>query len=247
MVATRKGIAEYGLRSLEIFYLPIKDIRHDGNIAYVTQLRINDPDMGVVIDDAFMPVAERTVISEKITSWLIENLFMDMERFLNREIEAQWYSIYIPIRILTKLSFMEEFFDTAKQKNYDLSKLCFAFNNKILYEDHNVMTGLFARLKLEGMKTMITDFGDSFSPINRIADIKPDYVFLNESVVDSLTSDNMDKKALALNLYDVLNKIDVRVITPSVDEDKVLELIPEEHTLYSGKLVGGYRKARSVR
>ena len=72
-------------------------------------------------------------------------------------------------------------------------------------------------------------------------------MFLNESVVDSLTSDNMDKKALALNLYDVLNKIDVRVITPSVDEDKVLELIPEEHTLYSGKLVGGYRKARSVR
>lgn len=247
MAATVKGISKYELRSMEIYYLPVKDRQLGITHSYISQLRINDPNMGVLLDNTFMPVAERTVICEKITSWLINNLFSDINKFRNREVGAEWFSVYIPVRVLVKDDFLEELKNTANTMNIKLKDLCLCFNNKILYEDHTVITNIFKQMKENGIKTMIMDFGDDFCPITRISSIMPDYVLLSQSVTDSLLSSKEEKKITAISLYNFLKSINVEAITSSIKDDEMAEILPESFNLCTGTYAGNYRKPRSVR
>lgn len=247
MVATMKGITKYELRSMEIYYLPVKDSNLGIIHSYITQLRINDPSMGVLLDETFMPVAERTVVSEKITSWLINNLFADIAKFRAREVSAEWFSVYIPIRVISKEGFLQEMQETATLKNITLNDICIAFSNKILYEDQNAISSIFTQIKEMGMKTMILDFGDEFCPITRLSSIKTDFVYLSKSVTESLKSSKEEKRDAVLSLYQFLNSLNVKAITSSIQDDEMVSLLPEDSVLYTGKYSGNYRKPRSVR
>jgi EAL domain-containing protein (putative c-di-GMP-specific phosphodiesterase class I) len=194
MAAMVTGTTQYNLRSLEIFYLPILNTKLGVIHSYLTQLRINDPLMGVLVDEAFMPVAERTVISEKITSWLLDNLFADIQKFRARNVEAEWFGVYIPIRILLKQDFLSEIIKQADKNNVSVKDICLCLNKKVLYEDNSKIMEILTKAKNEGIKSMILDFGDDFCPISRISSIKTDYVYLSENIADSLISLKMRKE-----------------------------------------------------
>ncbi|MFA5342324.1 MAG: EAL domain-containing protein [Clostridia bacterium] len=247
MAATVKQRIEYNLRSMEIFYLPVRNIQLGITHSYLTQLRINDPKVGVLVDKTFMPVAERTVISEKITSWLISNLFADIQKFRAREVESEWFGLYIPIRVLTKQNFISEIQQQAESNNISLKDICLCFNQKILYEDHNKIMEILSQTKEAGMKSLIMDFGDDFCPVTRISSIKTDYVLLSESVAESLNSTKQEKRNAALALYQLLNALDVEAISSSISDDETAGSLPESSVLCTGKLAGSYRKPRSVR
>ncbi|MFA5153737.1 MAG: EAL domain-containing protein [Clostridia bacterium] len=247
MAAMVTGTTKYNLRSLEIFYLPILNTKLGVIHSYLTQLRINDPLMGVLVDEAFMPVAERTVISEKITSWLLDNLFADIQKFRARNVEAEWFGVYIPIRILLKQDFLSEIIKQADKNNVSVKDICLCLNKKVLYEDNSKIMEILTKAKNEGIKSMILDFGDDFCPISRISSIKTDYVYLSENIADSLISPKDEKRNTALALYKLLNALNIEAITSSVKDDETAGNLPESCALCTGKLAGNYRKPRSVR
>ncbi len=247
MAATVTKRTEYDLRSMEIFYLPVRNIHLGVTHSYLTQLRINDSKMGVLIDQTFMPVAERTVISEHITAWLISNIFADIQKFRARKVEAEWFGIYIPTRVFTKQNFITEIKQQAVSNNISLGDICLCLNEKILYEDHNKIMEILAQTKAEGMKSMIMDFGDDFCPVTRISSIKTDYVHLSENVTVSLNSTKEEKRNAALALYNLLSSLNVEAISSSVKDDETAGNLPESTVLCTGKLAGNFRKPRSVR
>jgi len=247
MAATIKRTTEYNLRSMEIFYLPIRNNQLGVTHSYLTQLRINDPLMGVLIDEVFMPVAERTVISEKITTWLLDNLFSDIQKFRTRNVQAEWFGVYIPIRILKKQNFIEDLKTRVLNNNIKLSDICICLNNKVLYEDHNSIMEILNKAKAEGIKSMILDYGDDFCPITRITSIKTDYLHLSQSVTSSINSTKEEKRNAAYALYQFLKTLNIEAITSSVKDDATAGNLPESCVLCTGKLAGNYRKPRSVR
>lgn len=247
MATVKKATTEKRLRSMEIYYLPVQDIQLGIIQAYITQLRINDPKMGVIIDEAFMPVAERTIVTEKITSWLLDNLFNDIQRFRARGVQADWFGVYIPTRVLLKKDFLTELCKKVVEYNIQNSDICICLNNKVLYEDHVEIKSILSQAKLEGIKSMISDFGDDFCPVSRISDIKTDYVHLSESVTESLISNDEIKRNTALGLYHLLHSLNIETITSNVKDREVSGSIPESCILCTGKLAGNYRRPRSVR
>jgi EAL domain-containing protein (putative c-di-GMP-specific phosphodiesterase class I) len=247
MTMVKETTTKQNLRSMEIYYLPVLNIQLGITQAYITQLRINDPKMGVIIDEAFMPVAERTVVTEKITAWLLDNLFNDIQRFRARGVQADWFGVYIPTRVLLKKDFLTELCKKVVEYNIRNSDICICLNNKVLYEDHVEIKSILSQAKIEGIKSLILDFGDDFCPVSRISDIKTDYVHLSESVTYSLNSKDEVKRNTALGLYHLLKSLDIEAITSNVKDNEASGNIPESCIMCTGKLAGNYRRPRSVR
>lgn len=248
MVATSKtSINESELRSMEIYYLPVRSSDVGTISAYISQLRINDPEMGVLLPETYMPIAERSAQAGKVTEWALNAIFNDINKFRVRGTYFDWISLYIPVKFLLSVDFIEKLKKSAATTGIQLNDVCLEIASTVLYEDDQKVTPVLIDLRKLEVKTMISGFGDEYCPINRISAIKPDYVSLTDYVTEMLQTDDEARKASIRSLYDMLNILKIKVITSSIQDDDMVNLIPETGRLCTGKYAGAYRKPRSVR
>lgn len=248
MVATFKtSINESELRSMEIYYLPVKSSDVGTISAYISQLRINDPEMGVLLPEIYMPIAERSVQAEKVTDWALNEILKDIKRFRARGSYFDWISIYIPVKVLLSVDFIKNLTKYAETNGVQLNDICLEISSTVLYENDQKVTPILENLKKLEVKTLISEFGDEYCPINRISAIRPDYVSLTDYVTEMLQTDDAARKASIRSLYDMLNTLEVKVITSSIQDDDMVNLIPETGRLCTGKYAGTYRRPRSIR
>jgi EAL domain-containing protein (putative c-di-GMP-specific phosphodiesterase class I) len=248
MVATSKtSINESELRSMEIYYLPVRSSDVGTISAYISQLRINDPEMGVLLPELYMPIAERSAQAIKVTDWAMNSIFRDINKFRARGSYFDWISLYVPVKVLLDVDFIEKLRKCAEAAEVQLNDICLEIASTVLYEDDQTVTQVLNDLNKLEVKTMISGFGDEYCPVNRISAIRPDYVSLTDYVTEILQSDDEARKASIKSLYDMLNTLKIKVITSSIQDDDMVNLIPETGRLCTGKYAGAYRKPRSVR
>ena len=75
------------LRTLELSYQPVFDVHLNMAIDFVTSMRINDRQMGVLLQDAIFPIAEKTNQICELNRWNIEEGCDAILRCEKREID----------------------------------------------------------------------------------------------------------------------------------------------------------------
>lgn len=233
-----------GLRSIELYYIPIKNREYDSIVDYRAQLRINDPQLGVLLPDEYLPVAQRSLQAYKLTMSAFETVMEDITKFRHRDAFFEWISVYVPERVLTEKNFVADLEEMAANKQFNLSDLCIEVSQNVFYKDVAVIVD---ELRNMNIKVLIIDFGGPFCPITRICSLKCDYVIMDEVYSDWITSDNNSEKEMALSVFEMIKSQNIQAITAGIKTTEQLKLIPESCVLFTGKLVGRPKKASGIR
>ncbi len=215
-----KQALQSGITPVRLMYYPAR-FTDDINTVLRSFIVIESLDLGVLTPEQYRFVARRTKQGEALVEKHIEKLFTGWKEFmaLNKNIKAVTIPVYPKVLKDGKLSKM--LFDAfVKYPDVDESKICVEFSADILYEETEELIESLIDLKGQGIKIAISEVGDEFCPLIKLASLKADMVF-----ADSLKLEKLDPDDTAtVQLIKYLHLDNTKVFAPLLYNDEQIAL-----------------------
>lgn len=241
-----------GLRAIEMRYRPIYDSFTKGAAFYQSSMRLNAPDMGVLLPERFMPVIEADDRCIPLFKLALLQTIKAADKFTGRELDFDWISVNIPLRLLRRsdcTSILTEFTGMVGAKN---NKICLEIPSSV-FDDEDSCSKSIRKLKDAGFHTMITGVDAVSFPLMRIADFEPEYVMLDEAITASIGKDKRSDTCIC-SLITLIRDLDAEPIATGVASAETAEKFYEFECSYytgagsaTGDFSGNFLQERFIR
>lgn len=207
------------------YFQGIFDNRNKWIRKYEALMRIVDENGKVYIPSDFMSIAKKYHLYAKLSTKMIEKVFnlfegTDIEVSINLSAYDISYNSVSDF-IISRLSNM---------------KKCDNFVFEILedesFSDLQVLKKFLDEVRRFGVKIAIDDFGIGYSNFMAIAQIAPDYIKIDGSIVKNIMSDELCKKVLE-NIVFLGKQLEVQIIAEFVENNSIQEEIERHQIHYS--------------
>ncbi|MBQ8719488.1 MAG: EAL domain-containing protein [Clostridia bacterium] len=183
-----------------------------------TFMVINSLDVGTLTYRQYRFVARRTKQGNHMVKRHIEKLIRLIPRLTEAHPEAACFTIPVYARLLKDGELARMLFDTfSLYPEVSPSSVCIELSADILYEDIADAKERMKELRDMGVKLAISEVGDEFCPVFRLAELPFDYAFADEFTTASLDRDDCER--VAGSLVKFLHYLNAKVIAPELDND----------------------------
>ena len=246
-MADEKQTLVGGLRAVELWFRPVREISSGNVTFYQSQTRLNTPDLGTLMPENFRDVSEITSQCVSLFKLELVQALETHNKLKEREVSFNWLSVYMPV------AFLKEDMAEKKLQEYFLkfevptNRICFALSEKLLEESDGVAAGVIGRLRNKGFHFMITGFGGNSCPMMRLSMFPVDYVMLSPEVANYIGNDERSDNAVK-SIVGFVSDMGAEAIADGVINSRQAEtLFGFECHYCTGNLVGKYVQDRYIR
>ncbi|MDH3520813.1 MAG: bifunctional diguanylate cyclase/phosphodiesterase, partial [Myxococcales bacterium] len=166
---------------LQIYYQP-KISMSTGRITGVEALlRWNDPDLGVVAPDEFIPLAEETGLISGIGEWIIDRACAQAKQWVERELGADTVAINISGIQFRDRHLVASVRRALAEHDLDASHLEVEITESTLMRDETRVVSVLQELRGLGIRVSIDDFGTGYSSLRYLREFPVDQVKIDRS------------------------------------------------------------------
>ncbi len=220
----KKAVSSTGLRSLELLYQPVFDIHLNMALDFETTLRINDRQMGVLLADTIIPVAEKSTQICELNKWNIEEACDAIIRCDKREADVNRMIIPISVKFLSRKNMAQQVIKIVEEKGVNADKFCFNINESILEADKQQVKENIKALRDYGFLVSIDDFGVEFTALSHLGQYEVDYIGLDASLIEDIMTDERTQNMIQ-GIVDFVKKLNTLVRVDGVDTDEKAKLL----------------------
>ncbi|MGN1106424.1 MAG: EAL domain-containing protein, partial [Huintestinicola sp.] len=153
-----------GVRAIEMRYRAVWSSAEKLPVFYQSSIRLNSPDMGVLLPERFMPVLESDDRCVSVFKLALLQTVKTADKLAEREVDFDWISVFIPQRLLNKRDCVRLIREFTGKIGARPGKICFELPADIMSESSNVCLESLQQLRKSGYHTMLTGVdGESFS------------------------------------------------------------------------------------
>lgn len=207
------------LRTIELSYRPVFDIHLNMAIDYEVSMRINDKVMGVMLQEQFVPVAEKSNRICRLGLWAIEEACDAINRCEAREADINTIILWISVRHICKKNFVQQVTKILEKHAVNPDKFCFNITESILEENKAQIIENFKELRELGFKISIDDLGVEYSSLSNLSLYAVDYIGFNECIIQGIEEDEKVQNKVQ-GLIDFCQKIETQTRIDGVDSEK---------------------------
>ncbi|MGN0587679.1 MAG: diguanylate phosphodiesterase, partial [Oscillospiraceae bacterium] len=91
-----------GVRAVEMRYRAIFSTDTKEPAFYQSSIRLNSPNMGVLLPERFMPVLESDDRCVSVFKLALLQTIKAADKFVGRELDFDWISVFMPLRLLRR-------------------------------------------------------------------------------------------------------------------------------------------------
>ena len=176
-----------GVRAIEMRYRAIWSSAEKLPAFYQSSIRLNSPDMGVLLPERFMPVIEADDRCISIFRLALLQTVKAAEKFNDRGLDFDWVSVFIPQMLLGKSNCVKTVRDFTAKIEAIPQGICFELPESVLANSGSCES--IKQLRKAGYHIMLTGVDSERFPLFRLAELEPEYVMLNESITRRLGKD----------------------------------------------------------
>ncbi|MGN1119635.1 MAG: EAL domain-containing protein [Oscillospiraceae bacterium] len=239
-----------GVRAIEIRYRQILRTDTRETAFYQSRIRLNGPDMGVLLLERFLPVLERSEKCVPVFLLSLLQLIKAAEKFTERELYFDWISIVMPLRILFTKDCVNIITDFMKKINASPEQICFEIPAGILDERRG--SEQLAQLRRAGFHTMLAGVNAERFPMQKLSELQPEYVLMDRSIMKML-GENERAENCVKSLISFVNSIGAEPIATGVMTNDEADMLYDLECSYftadenSGENSGRFVLERYVR
>jgi diguanylate cyclase (GGDEF)-like protein len=191
--ATRRVRRALHAGELELHYQPVIEVADGGGLGGLEALlRWRDPDRGLVLPGAFLPLIEHSPLLEELGEWVFEEVCRQLTDWRSRGF-APRISFNLPARQLRWPGFADSILRTAAAAEVDLTRVAIEITESAQIDLDPVLPVL-RRLRDAGIVLSLDDFGTGYSSFARLRDmpfslLKTDLSFMRGVPEDPLAVD----------------------------------------------------------
>ena len=236
-----------GLRAVELNYRSIRDISSGQTAFLQTKTMLNSPNLGVLTPDIYRDVAEMTNQADQLFRLELIQALEANNTFYEREINFNWMSVYLPVRLLREKRTIRFASDYAARYQVPTSRICFELSEKLLTENDEQVPVTIQSMRNLGFHFMLTNFGGTSCPMMRLSDYPVDFVMLSPEVANYIgrgeRSDNAVKSIISF-----VNDIGSEPVADGVFNSHQAEMLYSFECSYcAGNLSGKYMTEKYVK
>ena len=213
-------VIDSGITPIEMIYQPVHMFDGQSTVQR-TVLAINSLDVGRLEFDQYRFVAARCKQGERMVRCHVTKLLRAISKAVDENTLGKVVCFTIPVYartlrdgVLPEILY-EGFTNFPKAQP---SRVCVEISADILYEDIDWLAEAVNKLREIGVKVAISEVGDAYCPVFRLAGVKFEYAFLDTHAIKLASTEQADETVKWLVEY--LHARGTRVFAPNLEGDR---------------------------
>ncbi|MDJ0725183.1 MAG: EAL domain-containing protein [Prochloraceae cyanobacterium] len=229
----RKAIAN---DELEVFYLPIFDLKSNKITGFEALLRWNHPEKGEISPGVFIPIAEKSDLIVLIGNWVLEKVATQIGIWLDKYIIARDMFVSVNISVLQfKESDGSDFIYKLKniiaRTGIQPKFLQLEITESSMMENIEETLPLLTRIKDLGIKIGLDDFGTGYSSLSSLRNLPIDGLKIDNSFLTHLGK-QPHKLELIKTIINIANTLNIHLIVEGIETKDQLSILKEFNCKY---------------
>ena len=216
----RQAIEEH---QFELDYQPIVHIPTNTVLAIESLVRWNHPDMGRLLPDDFIRVAEHTGLIDPLTSFVIEQALSEWP--LSARPDDCGLSVNVSPHNLHQATFPGRIRELLDSHRLDASSLVLEITENLLMADPDRSVPNLDKLHEMGVRLVIDDFGKGYSSLSYLRRLPVDEIKIDPSFILGLAEGEDD--TLVRTMIELAHNLGMTVVAEGVESEGVLRQLGE--------------------
>jgi diguanylate cyclase (GGDEF)-like protein len=210
---------------LVLHYQPKADVRSGRAVGLEALVRWDHPQLGLVMPDDFIPLAERSGLIVPLTSWLLETALAQLAQW-----RAQGWDLCMAINITVKDlctdGFVERIARTLIEHDLSPEHLQLELTEGSLFADSTRARATLKRLLALGVSLSLDDFGTGWSSLVQLRQLPVREIKVDRSFVSRMAIDRRDL-AIVTSVVDLARGLGIRVVAEGVEDQATWDLLAD--------------------
>jgi diguanylate cyclase (GGDEF)-like protein len=233
----RRAIAE---DQLLLHYQPKLDLRRGQIVGVEALVRWHHPERGMFPPSEFIPFAEQTGMIKHVTRWVIEAATRQCGAWLSSGMTLS-VSMNVSSRDLLDRALPQLFAAAARRHGVSPDLITIEVTESALVEDPQRAQDTIRRLKEQGFRLSIDDYGTGYSSLAYIQRLNCDELKIDRAFVTHASGDGKDA-AIVHSTIELGHSLGLSVVAEGVEDAEVLEVLRD----LGCDLAQGYAIARAL-
>jgi diguanylate cyclase (GGDEF)-like protein/PAS domain S-box-containing protein len=224
-MATRLRRAQYR-GELSLVYQPQVDLLNGGVIGVEALLRWDNPELGCIPPDHFIPVAEEIGLIHELGDWVLRTACAQARAWQEEGLPALRMAVNVSGQQFAKPDFIDGLDAILKETGFDPNRLELEITESTLMTDARDMIPTLTDLKVRGIHLAIDDFGTGYSSLNYLKKFPFDRIKIAQEFVRGLPADD-DGAAIVEAVLAIADRLGLLVLAEGVETREQLDFLRE--------------------
>ncbi|MDJ0962130.1 MAG: EAL domain-containing protein [Acidimicrobiia bacterium] len=212
-------------RELDLLYQPKIDTETNEIIGVEALVRWNHPELGLILPDRFVPVAEETDLILPIGDWVLEEACRQMRSWQMVGLDFTM-SVNVSSRQLKRGDLVESVAHALDSTGLPPALLEIELTEGTLVEDTKLAAQTLEQLRAMGVRVSIDDFGTGYSSLSYLKRLPIDCLKIDRSFIRDITV-NEDAAALSAAIVGLAQSLRLDVVAEGVETNEQLTVLEE--------------------
>lgn len=224
-----------------LFYQPVMDLRGGGLGGVEALVRWNSPERGLLMPDAFIPVAEETDLILGLGDWVLRTAIGDFAALQARLPAGFDLHVNVSVRQLLQSDFVGNLETMLRDSGLPPCALTLEITESLLMGQDSLTEKQLNRLRATGVRIAIDDFGTGYSSLAYLHRLPVDCLKIDKSFVRNMTQSPQDA-AIVAAVLEMAQGLGVCVVAEGIETPAELALLHDQGCQYGQ----GYHFGRPV-
>jgi EAL domain-containing protein (putative c-di-GMP-specific phosphodiesterase class I) len=223
---------------LELKFQPIYSIENGGIQSAEVLCRWGNSELGTVLPDEFIPIAEETGLIHKLGSWVLKETIKTIKLLTEKVSQEKMITIAVNFSAhqLNNPILVEQYLNFIRQESIEPSLITFEITESMLIDDLEQASHTLNNIAELGCSISIDDFGTGYSSLQYLKHLPIDNLKIDKSFINGIPNQISDMNIVKA-IISLAKAMNMNVIAEGVESAEQAEILT---TLQCDSIQGYY-------
>lgn len=201
---------------LFLHYQPQVELKTGKIVGVEALLRWENSTLGLIPPDKFIHIAEETGQIVEIGNFVFKEAVNFLKKIINMGFEKFTISINVSIIQMKEERFVRDIIEIVRTNNIDPYQICIEITESVLIESFDEIKDKILKLKSEGLRVALDDFGKGYSSLNYLKVLPITCLKIDKEFIDDLLVEKQGK-SLTVYIIDIAHQFGLQVIAEGIE------------------------------
>ncbi|GAB1260844.1 putative bifunctional diguanylate cyclase/phosphodiesterase [Aurantivibrio plasticivorans] len=208
---------------LRVYYQPKVGLQDGAAERFEALLRWSHPTRGLVLPDAFVPLAEQGGLIQQLTEWVVETVIDQLGDWKQQGLLVK-VAVNLSAQDLSSPNLLELIDSQLRVNNVRPSSISFEITESELMGDPEEAINLLNQFREKGFELSIDDFGTGYSSLSQLKNMPVNELKIDKSFVTDLDTSNHDQ-IITRSTISLARSFGLSVVAEGVETIEALNLL----------------------
>lgn len=201
---------------LTLNYQPVISLQTNEVIGVEALARWNHPDLGTISPLEFIGIAEKTLLINPYTKWLLKKSFTDLAAWRDKGLELM-LSLNFSMKNFEDQTVLKEIFIHLEKYNIPPTSVVIEVTESAIAANISRTADILHMLRERGLKIAIDDFGTGHSSLKYLFELPLDILKIDNSFTEAMLS-NSAAEAIIRSAIVMGHELNLKVVAEGIRE-----------------------------